>query len=305
MQIKRNNVEVKILADSYNPFCNSRLTTFQLRYPRIVHAELLTHRMFSRNAGSSRARPVMTVLNDDTFVPREFRKNKSGMQPGTELVNQDYARNYWNRAYSAATYYSHKLGHKSELNVHKQWANRLTEAFSYINVVVSATHWGNFFKLRCHDDAQLEIQDLAYAMRELYENNDMEVKDLDYNEWHLPYISDNDLNGYTLDECKKMSTARCARVSFKPFDEDSANVDKDFVLHDRLMESEHWSPFEHCARLFNGPFWHSNFYGFRSYRCDLQNINPRLSIDIKSAEKYANGDEDAFIHDFLLGEWRN
>ena len=44
----------EILADSLSPQGN-RLTTFKITYPRIVHAELMTHRVFSRNAASSRA----------------------------------------------------------------------------------------------------------------------------------------------------------------------------------------------------------------------------------------------------------
>ncbi len=288
MEIKRNNVEVKLLADSLSPYDNNvRLTTFQLRYPRIVHAELMTHRMFSRNAGSSRARPVTTVLKDDVFVPREFRKNKSGMQPGVELVNQEHAKNFWERAHEQAAYYSHRLGHKNELNVHKQWANRLTEPFAYIDVVVSATHWGNFFKLRCHDEAQLEIQDLAYAMRELYENNSPKV--LGYGQWHLPYVTERDTKILGISTAKVISTARCARVSYKPFDEDNANVKKDIKLHDRLKESEHWSPFEHVATAHEGPLWHGNLYGFRSYRCEIQQINPKIEIPFNLTSKLNYG----------------
>ena len=37
----------KIIADSVNPV-GDRLTTFELCYPRMVHAELMTHRVFSR-----------------------------------------------------------------------------------------------------------------------------------------------------------------------------------------------------------------------------------------------------------------
>ena len=38
--------------------------TMQLRYPRFIHAEFMTHRVFSRNASSSRAIPVKKQLED-------------------------------------------------------------------------------------------------------------------------------------------------------------------------------------------------------------------------------------------------
>jgi len=45
-------IEAKIILDSISDE-GIRLTTVQLRYPRFIHAELMTHRVFSRNASSS------------------------------------------------------------------------------------------------------------------------------------------------------------------------------------------------------------------------------------------------------------
>ena len=50
-------IKSEIVADSLAP-SGVRLTTFVLTYPRFIHAEFMTHRMFSRNASSSRAIPV-------------------------------------------------------------------------------------------------------------------------------------------------------------------------------------------------------------------------------------------------------
>ena len=52
-----NEIKVEIVADSINQQ-GDRLTSLVLTYPRIIHAEMMTHRMFSRNASSSRAVPV-------------------------------------------------------------------------------------------------------------------------------------------------------------------------------------------------------------------------------------------------------
>jgi hypothetical protein len=72
----------KIIADSIGVDA-PRLVTFELQYPRIIHAEFMTHRVFSRNASSSRAVPVMRVIENvlaNPAMPAEWRMNEPGMQ---------------------------------------------------------------------------------------------------------------------------------------------------------------------------------------------------------------------------------
>ena len=69
--------EAKIIADSINPVGN-RITTFELTYPRFVHAELMTHRLFSRNSASSRAIPtakLMERIRGCPVMPKWWGKN--------------------------------------------------------------------------------------------------------------------------------------------------------------------------------------------------------------------------------------
>ncbi len=54
-------IKAKIILDSENQG-GDRLTTWILTYPRFIHSELMTHRMFSRNAASSRAIPVKRMM---------------------------------------------------------------------------------------------------------------------------------------------------------------------------------------------------------------------------------------------------
>lgn len=83
----------------------------------------------------------------------------------------------------------------------------------------------------------------------------------------------------------KVATARCARVSYLNF-EGKDDYEADVKLHDRLLEMEHMSPFEHCAQAMTeeerrgytlttyvGPSKgeaelgvHRNFKGFKQYR---------------------------------------
>jgi hypothetical protein len=76
-------IEATIVADSIGADA-PRLTTFQLVYPRFIHAEVMTHRVFSRNASSSRAIPTKRMLAAiaaaEPAKPVDWRMNESGMQ---------------------------------------------------------------------------------------------------------------------------------------------------------------------------------------------------------------------------------
>ena len=83
----------EVLLDSVNP-TGQRLTTFVLRFPRFVLSEFNTHRMFSRNASSSRAIPttkLMQQLREDPVMPVEWGRNQSGMQ-AREVLDADAGR---------------------------------------------------------------------------------------------------------------------------------------------------------------------------------------------------------------------
>ena len=79
---------VRMLADSIG-HNGVRLTTWELTYPRFVHAELMTHRLFSRNSASSRAIPtkkLMQQIRNNPAMPVWWGKNQAGMQAREELT---------------------------------------------------------------------------------------------------------------------------------------------------------------------------------------------------------------------------
>lgn len=117
----------------------------------------------------------------------------------------------------------------------------------------------------------------------------------------LKRLAINKFGNDSLENQKKIasmiSTARCARVSYTVVGEEGKepNYDNDLKLHDKLLESGHFSPFEHCARvmtdeeyesfvkakltfideiewytieepLFKEKGWCNNFKGFIPYR---------------------------------------
>lgn len=283
-------IEAKIVADSIAP-SNVRLTTFVLTYPRFIHAEFMTHRVFSRNASSSRAIPVAKLLKEvwkNPASPIAFQANKTGMQGGEYFPpwKQLIARAVWKLASVSAIFWGKIL---EKLNVHKQYANRITEPFAHITVVVTATEWSNFFALRYHHMAQPEIAELAKKMWEAYSNK--KPTGLGAGIWHLPFIKTEDVTNAivylghvfpkTLDKeiyefLAKISVARCARVSYLNHDGTKSTLAQDLQLYDRLLGNSpiHASPAEHQAQAVSDPNYRSgNFRGWIQYRKTLANEN--------------------------------
>lgn len=267
--------EAKILADSIS-LDRNRLTTFEITYPRFVHSELMTHRLFSRNSASSRAIPIQKMIEriqDDPVLPVWWGKNQAGMQANEELPDEQIAlcRNDWLFARDAAIKRAMDM-HKRGL--HKQIVNRLLEPWMWITVIVSATEWENFFHLRCHPDAQPEIQKIAYMMRDAYLiNNPRKFLVDEPIPWHLPLINQEDLESWAACELSdmdlvKIGVGRCARVSYLTHD-GKRDPQADIDLCGRLATSGHWSPFEHVATP--DPGRHGNFIGWRQYRKDFEN----------------------------------
>lgn len=253
----------KIIADSVSPE-GARITTMELVYPRFIHGEFMTHRVFSRNAMSSRAIPVAKMIEQVVrapVVPSHWGKNQPGMQAREELQGDDRARaiRFWEQV--AATAASHAM-QLSQLGVHKQIANRLLEPFQWMHTVVTGTEWDNFFKLRCHPDAEPHFRVLAEQMQVEHVHNSPVERAV-----HLPYV-DQEINGdLPLDVRMKISAARCARVSYLNHDGTRTTQEQDIALAEQLRTAGHASPFEHAAT--SGPFRHmphANFRGWRSYR---------------------------------------
>jgi thymidylate synthase ThyX len=140
----------------------------------------------------------------------------------------------------------------------------------YTKTIVTSTEWENFFQLRCHKDAQPEIKVLADLMLEIYLRN---IPDkLKYGEWHLPYVTDIEFIDYPLDDCIKMSSSRCARVSYLTHDGKVPSKEKDFKLYEDLVGSIpiHASPTEHQATPTKDTKFNKNFRGWKQHRADIE-----------------------------------
>lgn len=257
--------KVKILADSISEK-GIRLTTFELEYWRAIHSEIMTHRVFSRNARSSRATPIKVNIQnvkDNPWGPKHWTIEDKSMVAKNEMPASALSQieDVWLQMARGTATFAEQLGY---LNLHKQIVNRIIEPYSSIQVVLSATDFKNFFKLREDSHAQPEMQDLAKAMHKaMY---DSEPVLLHEGEWHLPYVNQEEKNTLDIDTLKDISVARCARVSYKAFD-GSSTIEKDLELTKKLKENKHMSAFEHIATPApEGGYLYSNFRGWNQYR---------------------------------------
>lgn len=186
-----------VIAHSKSAVNGKEILTYELEYPRFIHAEFMTHRMFSRNSASSRAIPVNRMIELIQEKPATFvhwGKNQAGMQANEELdtlVKFGTGENSFRKTREGAWQYGLKYAIETaeafdKAGYHKQIVNRLLEPFQMMKVVATATEWDNFFHLRNHKDAQPEIHELARVMLEAKRQSEPEL--LNPGEWHTPYV---------------------------------------------------------------------------------------------------------------------
>jgi hypothetical protein len=288
-------VEAKVVCHSISPEAIP-IATVQIKQPRIIHSEFMTHRALSKNASSSRAIPTERMLKnilEDPARPVRFGANQKGMQdkggdhrepvmfcnPFTGALISMPPEDAWDYGLHLMSSISQGF---ADAGYHKQIANRLVEPWSHISLVVTATEWDNFFMLRDHPDADPTIHAVAAAVKDaLRESSPKLIKQ---GQWHLPYIHEDEKGGsIALADLIKMSVARCARVSYLNHDGGNPSMEEDINLYTRLMGSQpfHATPSEHQAtpdryapfvangymtKKWENPHEHGNLYGWRQYR---------------------------------------
>lgn len=259
-------IKARILADSIN-VCDNRLTTFELVYPEFVHNELLTHRMLSRNAMSSRAIPtekLLSLIESDPVIPIEFGRNQKGMQAGEPFTGAllDQCVDIWMDACFDAIRHARSLAAKG---VHKQIVNRIVGPYKWINVIASATDWWHFFNLRAHPAAEPHIRLLAETMLSLYDASPPHL--CVPGEWHLPLIYPDDKEQASTEHLAMISAGRCARVSYLTH-HGTRDHQADIELAKKLATETpmHASPLEHPAQALGAPRRVGNYNGWTQLR---------------------------------------
>ena len=268
--------DARVILKSQNPDGHT-IITWSLSYWLPIHAEMMTHKAFRRNAASNRAIPTKKILSrviNEMGMPLHWGANKPGMQADDELTGLRLllAKGVWRMAGYSACAFTWALG---KIGLHKQAANRVLMPYQMISVVITTTDRQAFYALRVHKDAQPEMQDIARKMQAA--DKAAPVQMLDWGEWHIPYADgDYRLTAVTkgranLHESLKTSVALCARASYLTHEGRPTALEENIKLHDRLMNSVpmHASPFEHQAVARRGAWAGMN--GFENYRTMLEN----------------------------------
>ncbi len=192
---------------------------------------------------------------------------------------------------------------------YKSWKDFLS-SIEDTQTYIHAAQYNDLQKLQNNKgQSEIHMMTLAEAMWDAY--NESTPKKLKAGEYHIPYGDDIDLKKLFLEPIEglknlcdfviensfpakiKIATARCARVSYQTLgDNPKIDYEADIKLHDSLLSSGHYSPFEHCAqamddkeyatffkgerysgnhKLDKGFGWCNNFKGFIPYRYFIEN----------------------------------
>jgi thymidylate synthase ThyX len=258
--------KIQIKADSISSISNVRCTTFLIEnFPYRLIQEIGTHRLLqcdsnfidynlidninpftkdiSRNSASTRAIPVNKIIEqikNDPYIPT-FTRNVPGMQGVCDL-NEDDIKSLTSIYLNGMENALNTARWMSELKAHKQEINAILTPYLKIPILITATNYLNFFKLRCHESAHPDFSCYAYKMKNLYDVSSPEI--LNEGEWHLPFY-DKNLENYKFLDLLKICSSRNARLSYNNFDGNS-DPQKDIELYNKLLSDPlHGSPFEH------------------------------------------------------------
>lgn len=279
---KNENIYAKVISDSLHPNGVTRLTTMELQFHRFILPQVNTYRAFSRNSASSRAVPVKkniaSALRNPAW-PVYFGKNKAGMQSG-EPLSEDEIRQIKHQYVKALQASANAAIEMDRIGLHKEVINRILEPYLWHKIILSSTDFGNMFAQRIDEEAQPEFQELAKCMKLAL--GESKPTQLEYSQYHLPYLTAED-NSLSLEDKKKISIARCARVSYLTHDK-KRSVSKDIELYNKLAKGAgvemdeandtelgkhpHFSPMEHVATPALETT--ANFELFRQVRKDIE-----------------------------------
>ena len=219
----KTKISAQIVAHSVNEQ-GDELISVLATFPRIILAEVNTHRMLSKNTSSSRAIPfnkMVETIQNDPFIPIAWQKEHKGMQGSEYHIGEAGERlcpNNWLRARDRAVVEANHL--HDNIGVTKQLANRLLEPFMWTTMLITGpkSGWENFFKLRCpnymfHDGDTEEDKEYSFrskkdainhfssSMDVEYETGNKFLKDLNELDWLKLNTGQAEIHMMELAEC--------------------------------------------------------------------------------------------------------
>lgn len=268
-----------------------RITTMTVKFPRFILPEWNTHRVFSRNSASSRARSIKTTVRpvmENPMIPLWTANHKGMTGPfvnrtqarratnewlhsrdkavlglfrllmNADEVPEDASVNDWEK-YADRYDEAYKSGSIPESwnDIHKQDCNRIIEPWMWHETLVTSTYWQNFLDLRIADGVQPEMKTTAILIRAVLEASP-EHGTLDNGILHVPFmrVDDEDLTSWSkLEPVLLQSASECARISYHDRSTMKNRNTSDLGL--RLLKQKHMSPFEHIAWSARKSDWSS------------------------------------------------
>ena len=252
LQNRFDQTYAKVILGSVGPN-GQKIYTIECFLAKIINPEFLRHRLFSFSSVSDRAVSLLRsikALLEHPFTPKEWGKKHKGMQH-TEVMGL-YKSAICNLIWQSLGIIM-MLGATllDKIGVSKQITNRLLYPFGMIRVVITTTSLDNFFDLRIHDQAEVNIRNLAIKMREAI--NEYSLIELSAGDWHLPYIEYSDIEA-----AKEIFESRslvdkyliaisASRLAYTSHDRSKGanRVSEISLALDKLAPNKHWSPFEH------------------------------------------------------------
>lgn len=282
----RLSISASVIADSMHR--GSRLTTFELTFPRFILAEFNTHRVLSRNSASSRAIPVWKRLADileSPFVPMSFGKNKGGMQSSEEISEEDseFARQNWLAGRDVAVIQAYMLaGGEDQILKDSKGNHRAQELCVKLRQLMF-----------CNPEVTFRMRNLSAGVHKQHANRVLEPYawhtvvttgtkwrnfyalrasamaqpeiqsvaiamaeahyassplELYEGEWHLPFVTEDDVR--EVSDPIDLARVSTARCARVSYltHDGVRNLEKDFLMATDLQRQGHTSPFEHPAR---------------------------------------------------------
>lgn len=300
MKTNKRKISAKIVADSIDPRGN-RITTFVLTYPRFIHAELLTHRLFSRNAASSRAIPFKKMVEDienNPFIPIAWQKDHKGMQ-GIEYITDSVkivdCVGTWLLARNKAIREAKDLNNLH--GVTKQLCNRLLEPFQWYTCLITATEFDNFFNLRC-PQYYYEPENLYFKSKKDWNRKWLECFD------KLPYSPEEELM-FFLNISKSGAEIHIQALAEAMWDAQNESVPKELKAgqwHIPFSDNMDEHDMFHALNLGDIKRW-----GIDSFRKELNKAKIKIATARCARLSYMtfNGeidyDKDIKLHDQLIG----
>lgn len=199
--MNKTRINAEIVAHSLSPQ-GDELISVLCTFPRIILAEVNTHRMLSKNTSSSRAIPfkkMVEAVQSNPFIPIAWQKEHKGMQGSEYITNLDDigdADAVWLMAREEAIDKARLLNQYE--GVTKQLCNRLLEPFMWTTMLITGSKegWNNFFNLRCPKYSNAHFLETIYESEHALDTYYNSKKDL---------IRDLRLSGFNTTPIEKLS----------------------------------------------------------------------------------------------------